>query len=1193
MRSRAAGGRFSSASFGLAVVVSFGYCAEARSASLNLSQMPLFLTEGVAPNIMVTLDNSGSMEYAYTPDGIGGDAGTRRFASAVYNGSYYSPYVTYSAPYSVTYGGGELSVTQLSTSFTAAYLNGFKTSKGTLNLSNAYRVTKNYDPSSTSSTMANNPSADFGGSTTTTTVTRTNRTNTGVPAYYYLYDTSLATCTVASTSSDTCYRLVTVSSTSSPSSGDERQNFANWYSFYRNRALAAQSATNIAMVNLSQNVRLAFQTLANSDGCAINKTGSCNGLDGNGYDTRLRTFSGTQRAQFFKWLGDIQYGGGTPLLTALNRVGAFIATTGVNNPYAYSLGNTTTPEYACRASYSLMVTDGLWNTDLASGNFDGSSGTLPDGTRYAAIAPYKDSYSNTLADLAFKYWKTDARTDIANELPRHTEASGSVTYGGNTLSSYWNPRNDPATWQHLSGFYVGIGLTRSLTSPAWTGDTFSGGYDSIAAGTLAWPEARNNSANNVYDLWHAAIDSRGEFFSADSPDTLLNALQSIVTRINETNSASASQAITSPLASSAYTSSDTYTPSFSSEDWSGELVKAQTTSSTSKKIWSAQKRLDSTYGSGNSAYANRPIYIKGGSSSGGLASFTWANLTTAQKSALNRTLDNATDSNGEARVAWLHGDRSKEGALLRARSHILGDIVNSTPVVVGTPSSPASLMNALENTASYGTFQQKWSARDTRIYVGANDGMLHAFDADGNETFAFIPSAVIGNLYKLSDRDYTSKTHQSFVDGTPTVADVYFDNAWHTVLVGSLRGGGRALFALDITDPDNIKLLWEKSYADTGYGELGYTYAKPVIARLHNGDWAVIAANGYNGASDKAVLYLMDVKNGSLINSFTVSDGSTAANGLSSPFAAAVDGDLIVDYVYAGDLHGNLWRFDLIGSSGSLASTATASNFRTAFNGKPLYTAEAGKASNKVQPITASPYVVRHPSGTGHIVVFGTGKYLEAEDAAADTTKAMSFYGIWDTQTAGQYASRTPSISRSDLQQQTFGSDTSIDYTSTSGDSVATTANTLSSNAIAWYNSAGSIDRYGWYIDLPLTGEMVVNKPSSAGSALLFSSLVPNDDPCESGATTYLTLLDAQTGGVSSDLKLSLGLDTPYSRLQMDALIGGIGVLSFDGGITLIGADAGSVTADEEASETSLEGVDTTGLTNRRQSWREILPVSE
>ncbi|QEY73535.1 hypothetical protein [Pseudomonas denitrificans (nom. rej.)] len=579
------------------------------AATLTLSQQPLFLTEGVAPNIMVTIDNSNSMRWSFAPDGMNPTTGStyngytadqvrtsRRAKSSTFNPLYYNPNVTYQAPYSVSYSNASTTYTPLTTSFTTAYVNGFKSAKGSFDLSSAYKVSWEYDTAraTTDSTywtytgytsynspdkvyyLAANPSSDFsssstqlasttssssatssstsksgsltgggtytvttksnsctatvtnpkssststtnsdgsttstttavsystascsyvtsGGKTTytvtstatttqTSTITYPDRTKTAVPAYYYVYNTALSGCS-SNVNDDNCYKLVTVSSTSGTNGSDERQNFANWYSFYRNRELATQSGANLAFVSLPENTRLSWQALGTSDTCITSSSYlssyNCRGLSNTSssyYDNRLGTFSGAHRAKFFEWLGDIYFNQGTPLLDAVDRVGSLLSVTGKYSPYAYSIGSSETPLYSCRASYSITLTDGIWNTAGSHGDWDSTGRTLPDGQTYSARAPYKDSASNTLADLAFKYWATDAQPNIANNVSTYIAESSS-----NATTQYWNPKNDPATWQHMVSYFVGLGLTTSLTNPAW-------GATPTPATTANWPPA--------------------------------------------------------------------------------------------------------------------------------------------------------------------------------------------------------------------------------------------------------------------------------------------------------------------------------------------------------------------------------------------------------------------------------------------------------------------------------------------------------------------------------------------------------------------------------------------------------------------------------------------------------------------------------------------------------------------------------
>jgi type IV pilus assembly protein PilY1 len=239
------------------------------------------------------------------------------------------------------------------------------------------------------------------------------------------------------------------------------------------------------------------------------------------------------------------------------------------------------------------------------------------------------------------------------------------------------------------------------------------------------------------------------------------------------------------------------------------------------------------------------------------------------------------------------------------------------------------------------------------IYVGANDGMLHAFRADtgdansGKEIFAYVPAAVYDNLSKLTAPSYV---HKPFVDGSLSAGDAYVGGTWKTVLLGGLGGGGKAIFALDITNPTAMgvsQVMWEFEDA----ADLGYTVGQAQIALLNNGVWAAVFANGYNSTSDRAYLYLVNLQTGALIKKIPAGVGTS--NGLSTHVLYDSNGDQTVDAVYAGDLQGNMWKFDLTGSNVTAWGVANA--------GVPLFTAR--NASNEVQPITSQPRIGAHPNG--------------------------------------------------------------------------------------------------------------------------------------------------------------------------------------------------------------------------------------
>lgn len=1194
----------------------------------TVAQIPLSLTEGVPPNMILSIDDSGSMRWAFSPDSMGADnnpvRNARRTKSAAYNPMYYNPNIVYDAPFVISADG---QTSRYSTSFDAAHENGFKPSLNwTRNLSTAYRVSWNFNTDSvntpTYSTsvnyggtntifrLAENPQSDFnlscsvritsngatanctninGISAMSAVVTRGNRadrctakftvngqeydgscsgsngnftasldlTRSAVPAYYYTFDTTLSSCSNNSINNDNCYRLVFVSQS-------EEQNFANWYSFYRTRALATIASANIAFNGLSPSVRLTWQDLSN----CTTPGGNTIGCGRNA----LRAFDTAQRKRLFDWMAnDLVFNTSTPLRATMVRAGEYLSTDAPWRNDPNSPAGTNNPSLSCRASYHILMTDGMWNGSLTSaqqpGNADNSNWDLPDGTQYTPRRPFMDNTSNTLADVAFKYWATDLRPGLDNNVPKYMRFTSGADGG------YWDPRNNPANWQHMSNFIVGLALTNSLNiaNIPWTGQTFGGqGYQNLLSGVANWPAATSGSDNNVYDLWHAAINSRGEFFSADTPESLVQAFGDILERIMERQSTASR-----PATSSTVEQDDEGGSSFvryfhqssyaSDEAWAGDLTRTarfrrfNTTTGQwdldEEQIWSARARLD------NRNPATRNINIAGSGSSG-LQSFTWSNAgnastvgTLANLLSRDPTAGDAIDTLGEARLNFLRGARALEGSTFRERYSVLGDIFSSSPVVVSGARMLPSRANRIEENTKYTQFRLDMASRRSQIYVGANDGMLHAFDtATGNETFAFIPTAVFPKLHKLTGTNYA---HEFYVDGSPVVADVYDGSNWRTILVGTLRAGGKGMFGLDITDPNNIKLLWEfgpDSITAEDAVQIGYTFPQPTVARLRNGKWAVVTGNGYHaeGHGDgRAALFLIDAITGNLIQSLEVQGTAGVNNGLSTPRLADNNGDGFADYAYAGDLQGNLWRFDLLGQNaspdrnplqGSIYGdrNGTTANFKVSYGGKPMFTATSTIDDNP-QPIMGQPSLVRHPSRVGYIVVFGTGKYFEIGDNVPITDHAQTIYGIWDMKTKAE-STTADTVTRNKLQQQTFLNNVTGTNALNPNDTIA--ARTLSNNAVTWFDEDGNVDQRGWYVDLQVgnvrRGEMVIEPMINLGRTLFIQSLIPNDDPCEPGNQNWLYAIDPATGGrtrhFAFDYRLSIAgqPDLGVSGVRLD-----------------------------------------------------------
>jgi len=397
------------------------------------------------------------------------------------------------------------------------------------------------------------------------------------------------------------------------------------------------------------------------------------------------------------------------------------------------------------------------------------------------------------------------------------------------------------------------------------------------------------------------------------------------------------------------------------------------------------------------------------------------------------------------------------------------------------------------------------ATRQKILYVGANDGMLHAIDdTSGQEVFAYVPGGVYSQaagrgLHYLTDPNYL---HQSYVDLTPSLSDVFVPGGgglggnWTTVLIGGLRSGGRGYYALDVTNPSTFSetkaadiVLWEFTSDDDA--DLGYTFSRPFIGLANDGSWVAIFGNGYNDTgSGEAQLFIVDIAKG-IDGKWTAGDyrkittGVGTAldpNGLATPALADLDGNGTIDRVYAGDLRGNMWAFDL----SSANPTQWASAYKAGATPTPLFTTQLG------EPITAKPVLASHPtqpdsgspSNAPNIMVyFGSGQYLV--DADKTTTSSQSFYGVWDK---GDKA-----LISIDLIQQTF--DTNF------------TGRVLTRNPVDY-----SLD-HGWYFDLDILGERSVTSPIVRADTVFFNTFVPEVDPCGSGGFGYKFAVDMVTGG--------------------------------------------------------------------------------
>jgi type IV pilus assembly protein PilY1 len=572
-----------------------------------------------------------------------------------------------------------------------------------------------------------------------------------------------------------------------------------------------------------------------------------------------------------------------------------------------------------------------------------------------------------------------------------------------------------------------------------------------------------------------------------------------------------------------------YRAGFYRSTWSGSLKKYVlkvdpdgTPIINPVKEWdAADKLIDSEMLSLGSLSKSRNIYTARIDSETSLTTieFKWSNLANSQRSTLNISpVNGKRDGLGEKRVDYLRGARELEqgrpGGFFRMRGRLLGDIIGSNSTYVGAP-------GLTDQGAAYNRFRENSKGRPSVLYVGANDGMLHAFDADtGGELFAYIPSFLIPGLIHLTNPKYS---HRPYVDGSSSASDVMVRGTWKTVLASGLGGGAQGVFALDVTDPSNFGhgtgVLWE--FTDADDSDLGNQMSAPLIAKFNVGTskgrpeyrYFVVVSSGLNNykddgkgkfhASAAGALFLLSLDKAPSekwkrnVNYFKFSSpikDAAIQNGLSAP--ALVTGDNgAVRYAYAGDLQGNLWRYDF---TGNLPWPHARSS------DTPIFTAT--DPSGAPQPITMQPRVVFAPDG-GYVILFGTGKLLEQTDAIPANFKVQSFYGIYDT-TNSQYFVK----SRNQLEVRALSHDYDGDLK-------------IAGNEFKFGTAVDT--KRGWYIDFPdseHTGERSISNPVIASGKVFFNTFLANADECGKGswrsyALDALTALSAHgesVGHVSS-----------------------------------------------------------------------------
>jgi len=795
-------------------------------------------------------------------------------------------------------------------------------------------------------------------------------------------------CTLSSPDSDWEAKLP--ANNNGRNNDQEVQNYANWYHYHRSRMKMAKAGASEAFGQLGRNVRVGYDRI-NSDKI-VSPIPSGDGL-----------FEGTNRQNFFNTLQAQGARGGTPLRNALIRTGEYYKT---DAPYKNGAGDM----LSCRKNFAVLTTDGEWNGENPS-----------------------NRNLQTLAAIGNHYWKTDLRSNLVNNVPKST--------------------NDEANWQHMNTFGISIGLGGNLSSaPAPTGGP--------------WPNpGPNKGALNIDDLARAAGEGRGRFFLANNTDefakALADALKDTAARdVSAANATSSGNQINNDLKNIG--------TSFHSGDWHGDVIVSD---KKLKPVW----KLSETFAGGiNANFSSRTVLT----SYGGTAKlFDKSTITDAVFGRSDHPAVSVADN-----IDYLRGVQSLEegkGGSLRKRHHPIGDIVNASP----------------------------FYALDTNtLFVGANDGMLHAIDAEsiigtdpnnpleginGKVLFSYVPKGI--NAEEMASLSSTKYEHRFLVDGNIDVSTSQITSG-KNILIAALGRGGRGVFALDVTDPKAMgisQVLWDNTTQDaTTDKNMGYVLGRLRIRPGNGGKTWALVPNGIESPDGKAVLFAYELDtDGKIAQTHELVANNDTDNGLMSLGMADINGDGAIDIVYGGDLKGNLWRWDFsTDTPGPATLLFTAVND----NGQP-------------QPITGGITNARDPVTDQIFVGFGTGRLISKDDLPIEGGPALqpiqSLYGFIDP--IGTISIDNQAlIKRSDLQER------SIPYTGKQ--------NNKNVRAFEQYLSL-DVGKKGWYINLPANERVISDASMAGGEAMVVASIFPPDPTdvpgCESAAGNgFLNAVNLFTG---------------------------------------------------------------------------------
>lgn len=1251
-------------------------CAPAAFALTDLAQAPLqfLLAAPVKPNLMFILDDSGSMQWSYLGDEVFANQYDNAvgYRSSLCNKIYYNPQVRYEPPLQAD---GRAYPQQ---SFGAAKYDGFRADSITVDLGTGFMAWRSSD---------SDPPHPAGYAADCWQSSTCREKSGGLPnrpgaAHYFLYRGNKPERLGDNSEDDHCkdvgydgsgpgsthWTRVVVGTRSGPGGSDETQNFANWFSYYRTRILAMKTAVGRAFGQLDANFRVGFSVTSEPTVDATR----------NGF-LNIADFGGEHRRKFYERLYAVTPVSSTPLRGALSKAGRLYAgklLDGADDPV----------QYACQRNYTILSTDGYWNTDVEFGSFgplqiDGRTPVgnpdrqLPrpmyDGSktqreyRVATVTiglvrtrpdwPYSGAYdirvngrslmaslayiqhaagaalmaeatrlatlisaqirlngyrafaeqnrisiiapasagaisatpaveadsslaisvgpfvrttdaaqgANTLADVAAYYFDTDLRTPALNNCGTPAKLCENLVP--------IEPGRRGGSHQHMVTHTLGLGASGLLRYREDYETAADGDFRRIVNGRLDWPDPIYAAGpERIDDLWHAAVNGGGRYFSARTPESLARALGETVSQIRAANAAASASATSSQEPTAA--DNLLFSSRYRSRYWDGDL-EARRIDLASGQVstiaeWSAAAQLARRV---DAASDQRTIYLPPARGGRALRQFRWDELDDAEQAWFNTPCTSAAafsqcaqlsdahqaQAGGANLLNYLRGHTGLEDRpdhalrLFRRRDRTLGAAINAQPLYVGPPAFRYA-------DANYADFRDKVAAsRQRMVYLAANDGMLHAFDAQtGDERWAFIPAGVLPQLRRSADFAFANN-FRYLLDGTPVAGDICpltpasqcAASDWRTMLVGGLGAAGREYYALDITDPERPAHLWRVSVDDDS--ELGYALGRPVITKLPNGRWVVLLSSGYNNVnpgSGRGMLFVLDAATGEQLARIDTGAGSSTQPAGIAQLNVWIDNvlDNTAARVYGGDLLGNVWRVDL---SEVMQSPV------------PRAILLAQLLRNGVaQPVTTRPELSLAHAGAQSIPVVSvaTGRYLGVSDV--QDKSVQSVYTFRDTQAGSGLGDlrRLPNVVRQQLSATDEGT------------------RSITRLPVDWLTDAG------WYLDfdaLAGSGERVILDPQQQLGQLHLLGSVPDDNACRPQAESWIYVLQY--------------LDGSYIPAEGNTVAGRrIGTTSAVVGASMmrIGTKLLSVLTDEAGHLISMGGSASTGTlpTVRRVSWREL-----